>query len=132
MFQLRYCNEGSHERRMKEDKLGLSWAKLSTAGAQLSWVVRSLANHKSYVLLRLSRLKKILFLRLVYPIDRFFALIEDPQTKIPTNAYFGHQRPAKLSHRELQIFELPCLVHFWLDCFFLLWRPFLGSINASD
>ena len=34
--------------------------------------------------------KKIWFLRLVYQIDRFLALIEDPQTKIATNAYFGH------------------------------------------
>ena len=62
--------------------------------------------------------KKKLFLRLVYQIDRFFALIEDPQTKIPTNDYFGHQRAAKLSHRELKIFQLPYLVHFWLDLFF--------------
>ena len=76
--------------------------------------------------------KKKLFLRLVYQIDRFFALIEDPQTKIPTNDYFGHQRAAKLSNRELKIFQLPYLVHFWLDCFFLLWRSLLGSIIASN
>ena len=56
--------------------------------------------------------KKISFLRLVYQIDRFFSLIENPQTKIPTNAYFSHQRAAKLSHRELKTFKWPFLVHF--------------------
>ena len=76
--------------------------------------------------------KKYLFLRLVYEIDRFFALIEDPQTKIPTNDYFGHQRAAKLSNRELKIFQLPYLVYFWLDWYFLLWRSLLGSIIASN
>ena len=25
-----------------------------------------------------------------------------------------------------------CLIHFWLDWFFLLWGPLLGSIKASD
>ena len=74
--------------------------------------------------------KKNLFLRLAYQIDRFFALIEDPQTKIPTNAFFGHQRAAKLSHRELKTFKWPFLAYFWLDCFFLLLGPFLGSIDA--
>ena len=62
----------------------------------------------------------------------FFALIEDPQTKIPTNDFFGHQRATKLINRELKIFQLPYLVHFWLDCFFLLWRFLLGSIIASN
>ena len=76
--------------------------------------------------------KKKLFLRLVYQIDRFFALIEDPQTKIPTDDYVGHQRDAKLSHRELKIFQLPYLVHFWPDWFFLLWISLLGSIIASN
>ena len=42
----------------------------------------------------------------------FFSLIENPQTKIPTNAYFSHQRAAKLSHRELKTFKCPFLVHF--------------------
>ena len=42
----------------------------------------------------------------------FFSLIENPQTKIPTNAYFSHQRAAKLSHRELKTFKWPFLVHF--------------------
>ena len=51
-------------------------------------------------------------LRLVDQIDRFFSLIENPQTKIPTNAYFSHQRAAKLSHRELKTFKWPFLVHF--------------------
>ena len=56
--------------------------------------------------------KKNSFLRLVYQIDSFFSLIEYPQTKIPTNAYFGHQRDAKLSHQELKTFKWPFLVHF--------------------
>ena len=59
--------------------------------------------------------KKNLFLRLAYQIYRFFALIDDPQTKIPTNAFFGHQRAAKLSHRELKTFKWSFLVYFWLD-----------------
>ena len=61
-----------------------------------------------------------------------FALIEDSQTKILTNAYFGHQRAAKLSHRQLKTFKWAFLVHFWLDWFFFFWRPLLGSINASN
>ena len=38
-------------------------------------------------------------LRLVYQIDRFFALIEDLQSKVPRNAYFGHQRAAHFGHQ---------------------------------
>ena len=71
--------------------------------------------------------KKKLFLRLVYQIDRFFALIEDPQTKIPTNDYVGHQRAAKLSHRELKIFQLPYLVYFWLDWHFSFLEIFVRA-----
>ena len=70
--------------------------------------------------------KKNRFLRLVYQIDRVFPpLIKDPQTKIPTNAYFGHQRDAKLSHRVLKTIKLPFLVHFWLDWFFLSLETFI-------
>ena len=62
----------------------------------------------------------------------FFCADPGSAEKIPTNAYFGHQRATKLSQRELQTFKLPYLFHFWRDCFFLLWRPFIGSIIASD
>ena len=43
--------------------------------------------------------KNLYFLSLVYQIDRFFALIEDPQSKVPRNAYFGHQRAAHFGHQ---------------------------------
>ena len=51
--------------------------------------------------------KNLYFLRLVYQIDRFFALIENPLSKILTNAFFGHQRAAKLSHRHPKTFKRP-------------------------
>ena len=35
--------------------------------------------------------KKNSFLRFVCQIDRFFSLVEDSQTKIPTNTYFGRK-----------------------------------------
>ena len=76
--------------------------------------------------------KNLYFLRLVYQINQFFALIENPLSKIATNAYFGHQRAAKLSHRELKTFKWPFLVYFCLDWFLLLWGPLLGLTDASD
>ena len=59
--------------------------------------------------------KKFVFEVSISNLPVFFALIDDPQTKIPTNAFFGHQRAAKLSHRELKTFKWPFLVYFWLD-----------------
>ena len=70
--------------------------------------------------------KKFWFFTLVYQIDRFFAMIEDMQTKIVTNAYFDHQRAAKLSQQELKTFKWPFLVHFCPDRYFLFWGPLLG------
>ena len=72
--------------------------------------------------------KKISFLRLVYQIDRFFALIKDPRSKIGTNAYFGYQRAAKSSHRHPKTFKWIFLCHFLLKWFFLLQGPFLGPL----
>ena len=59
--------------------------------------------------------KKCYFLRLLNQIDQNFVLIEDLQMKIPTNAYFCHQRAPKLSNCVLKNLK----------------RPFLGSFGSG-
>ena len=41
--------------------------------------------------------------------DQNFALIKDLRSKIPTNAYFGHQRAVKLGNLWLKTFKGPSL-----------------------
>ena len=43
--------------------------------------------------------KKILDFEVSIPNRPVFALIEDPQSKVPRNAYFGHQRAAHFGHQ---------------------------------
>ena len=42
-------------------------------------------------------------------------LIKDLRSKIPTNAYFGHQRAVKLGNRGLKTFKRPSLSRLRLD-----------------
>ena len=44
----------------------------------------------------------------------FFCANQGSGNENPTNAYFGHQRAAKLNQRELKTFKWPFLGHFWL------------------
>ena len=72
--------------------------------------------------------KNSYFLRLVYQIDQFFALIENPQSKIVTNAYFGHQRAAKLSHRHQKFSNGHISIKFGSNDFSFCWDLIYGLI----
>ena len=75
--------------------------------------------------------KNSYFLRLVYQINQFFALIKNPRSKIVTNAYFGHQRAAKLSLRHQKSSNGHISIKFGLNDFSFCRNLFLGSNSAS-